>query len=132
MSNFQQKANIFNDYFANQCKILENGSILPEVCYKTNESINDINIPIGNIISIINNMNSNKAGGYDGISIAMLQLCAPEVAIPLQIIFQKCINTGKFPDSWKYANVQPIHKKENRQIKSNYRPYLYVEKYWKK
>ena len=27
-----------------------------------------------------------------------------------------------FPDSWKYANVQPIHKKGNRQIKSNYRP----------
>ena len=29
---------------------------------------------------------------------------------------------GEFPDSWKYANVQPIHKKENRQIISNYRP----------
>ena len=102
--------------------MFDNGSILREVCYKTNESINNINIHIGIIISIINNMNSNKAGGYDGISIAMLQLGAPEVAIPLQIIFQKCINTGKFPDSWKYANVQPIHKKENRQIKSNYRP----------
>ena len=45
-----------------------------------------------------------------------------EVAFPLQIIFQACINSGKFPDCWKYANVQPIHKKENRQIKSNYRP----------
>ena len=27
-----------------------------------------------------------------------------------------------FPDSWKYANVQPVHKKENRQFKTNYRP----------
>ena len=27
-----------------------------------------------------------------------------------------------FPDSWKYANIQPIFKKENRKIKSNYRP----------
>ena len=27
-----------------------------------------------------------------------------------------------FPYSWKYANVQPIHKKDNRQIKSNYSP----------
>ena len=27
-----------------------------------------------------------------------------------------------FPDSWKYANIQLIHKKSNRQIKSNYRP----------
>ena len=68
-------------------------------------------------------MSSNKAGGgYDEISVRMLQLCASEVALPLQIIFQKCINTGMFPDSWKYANIQPIHKKSNRQIKSNSRP----------
>ena len=38
------------------------------------------------------------------------------------MIFSDCINTGMFPDTLKYANVQPIHKKENRQIKSNYRP----------
>ena len=30
--------------------------------------------------------------------------------------------TGVFPDSWKYANVQPIHKKDNRQRVNNYRP----------
>ena len=26
------------------------------------------------------------------------------------------------PDSWKYANVQPVHNKKSRQLKSNYRP----------
>ena len=74
------------------------------------------------IINIINNFSANKAHGYDGISVAMLKLCAPEVATPLQIIFQHCINSGTFPDCWKYANVQPIHKKDNRQLKINYRP----------
>ena len=74
------------------------------------------------IINIINTLCSNKFHGYDGISVAMLKLCASEVAIPLQIIFQDCINSGMFPDCWKYANVQPIHKKSNRQIKSNYKP----------
>ena len=74
------------------------------------------------IVNIINNFNSNKAHGCDGISVAMLKLCASEVAIPLQIIFNDCINSGLFPDSWKYANVQPIYKKENRHTKSNYRP----------
>ena len=67
-------------------------------------------------------MSSKKAGGYDGISVTMLQLCATEVAKPLKIIFEKCLNTGMFPDSWKYANVQSIHKNGNPQIKSNYRP----------
>ena len=74
------------------------------------------------MVGIINKMSSNKAGGYDEISVRMLQLCASEVALPLQIFFQKCINTGMFPDSWKYANIQPIHKKSNCQIKSNYKP----------
>ena len=90
--------------------------------YKSAASIFYISITIVNVVSIINKMISKKAGGYDGISVAMLQLCALEIALPLQIIFQKCINMGMFPDYLKYANVQPIHKKDNRQIKSNYRP----------
>jgi len=122
ISNISQKANMFNDYFAEQCEILDNGSILPELKYNTNAFISDIEIPLNRIISIINKMDPNKGGGYDGISISMLQICASEVAVPLQMIFQKSITTGLFPDIWKYANVQPIHKKSNRQDKSNYRP----------
>jgi len=122
ISNFKAKANIFNDYFADQCKILNNDSTLPEIAYKTTASTDHVDIPINKIINIINKMNPKKGGGHDGISISMLQLCVSEVALPLQIIFQKCILTGKFPDHWKYANVQPVHKKSNRQIISNYRP----------
>ena len=51
----------------------------------------------------------------------MHKLRNAEVVIPLQIIIQDCINSGKFPDCWKYAKIQTIHK-NNRQIKSNYRP----------
>ena len=51
-----------------------------------------------------------------------LQLCASEVAIPLTLIFQKCIISGTFPNLWKDASFQPIHKKKDRQLKSNYRP----------
>ena len=52
----------------------------------------------------------------------MLKICAAEIAIPLQIIFLDCINSGIFPDCWKFANVQPIYKRSNRQMKNNYRP----------
>ena len=40
----------------------------------------------------------------------------------LSLCNQKCISSGTFPNFWKYANIQPIHKKGNRQIKNNYRP----------
>ena len=52
----------------------------------------------------------------------MLKLCASEIAVPLHIIFERCISSGEFPDSWKYANVQPVHKKDDRQKVNNYRP----------
>ena len=111
ISNFRQKANLCNDYFADQCKIFDNGSALPEVTYKTNESIYHINITANHIVDIISKISSNKAEGCDMLSVRMLQLCPLEVANPLQIIFQKCLDSGIFPDSWKYANVQPVHKK---------------------
>ena len=88
-----------------------------KICLKFKRFLNrhmlsHVSVTKEQIINIINNLSSNKAHGYDGISVSMLKLCAAEVASPLQIIFQDCINFGIFPDCWKYANVQPIHKKK--------------------
>ena len=105
-----------------QCKIHDNGSNLSNLVSKTNSSISHIAISREQIIDIINKFNPKKAHGYDQISVAMLQSCAFEVCTPLQLIFQKCIFYGVFPDYWKYANVQLIHKKGDRQLKTNYRP----------
>ena len=38
------------------------------------------------------------------------------------LIYERCIESGQYPQAWKRANVLPIHKKENRQLKKNYRP----------
>ena len=122
ITDFLQKATIFNDYFAKQCTIHDNGSTLPSLIYRTNSVLSNIVIKQDEIISIILKQGLHKAHGCDNVSMAMLKLCPKEIAIPLTLIFQKCIDTGKFPDSWKLANVQPIHKKNDRQLKSNYRP----------
>ena len=121
ISNCREKADIFNKYFANQCTINDNGSGLPNFISKTDASLSHISVSQQQIINIINNFNPNKSHGHDGVSVSMLKICAAEVALPLQLIFNVCISTGMFPDSWKYANIQPIFKKENREIKSNYR-----------
>ncbi len=122
VTNFQHKASIFNSYFAEQCTILDNGSTLPPLNYHTDSLLSDITINPDEIVEIILMHKLKKAHGCDNISMAMLKLCPKEIAVPLSMIFQHSINTGSFPDSWKLANVQPIYKKNNRQIKSNYRP----------
>ena len=122
ITNFNQIASVFNDYFANQCTIHDNGSTLPPLYFRTTSQLSSIQIDPDKIVEIILKQNVKKAHGCDNISMAMLKLCPQAISVPLSLIFQRCVDTGKFPDCWKLANVQPIHKKNDRQIKSNYRP----------
>ena len=94
------------------------GSTLPVYIPYKNKSISHFIITEKQIIDIILKLNTNKSQGYDHISVAMLQLCPLQVAIPMQIIFQKCISSGTFSNFWKYANIQPIHKKETVKSKT--------------
>ena len=52
----------------------------------------------------------------------MIKTCDSCIVDPLCMIFEKCLSTGLYPSSWKKANIIPIHKKESRQSKKNYRP----------
>ena len=122
VSCFKEKAGIFNKYFAQQCCPLVSGSNVPPFTPLTNKRISNIPFEIDKIVDVINKLNSKKAHGFDGISISMLKLFPNLVALPLSLIFKKCIECGVFPTKWKRANVQPVHKKNSRQTKSNYRP----------
>ena len=52
----------------------------------------------------------------------MIKVCGQHLCVPLKIIFDKILLTGIFPDQWKEANVTPVHKKNDKQLISNYRP----------
>ena len=122
ISNFKEKSSIFNKYFALQCRPFDIESSLPVFAPLTSNSLSNITFSHSQIIAIIQKLDSKKANGFDEISAAMLKICPAEVARPLSIIFNKCLELGSFPSNWKYANVQPVHKKNSRQDKTNYRP----------
>ena len=73
-------------------------------------------------MKITRSLNPNKAHGWDGISIRMIKLSDASLVTPLKIIFTNCLRHGIFPDIWKCANVVPVHKKNEKNLKSNYRP----------
>ena len=75
-----------------------------------------------NILKIIRSLNPNKAHGWDEISVRMIKLCDSAFVVPLKIIFMSCLRDGTFPDIWKHANVVPVHKKNEKNVKTNYRP----------
>ena len=84
--------------------------------------INDFNISEEKILNIIRSLNPNKAHGWDGFSIRMIKIRDASLLTPLKIIFTNCLRQGVFPDIWKCANVVPVHKKNEKNVKSNYRP----------
>ena len=64
----------------------------------------------------------HKACGPDGLSGRILSECAHEISVPLTIICQLSLSSGRFPRIWRRSHVIPVHKKGSRQDATNYRP----------
>ena len=71
---------------------------------------------------ILTILNPNKAYGPDGISPKLLKEAAPFITPVLTKIFNLSLSQGIFPDTWKRADVVPIHKNAEEFFTSNYRP----------
>ena len=122
ITDFQDKANLFNEYFALQCTVLDTGSVLPPFAELTNILLDSIHFTDNDIMDIIDSLNSEKAHGWDDLSVRIIKICGNTLCKPLHIIFKNCISKGIFPDQWKRANVIPIFKKDKKHFVKNYRP----------
>ena len=110
MSYVKEKANLFNDFFATQCKPLSYNSVLPStISFKTQSRLSAINFEKEDILKIIRNLNVIKAHGHDNISIRMLKICDSVLLEPLSLICKNCINSGVFPDLWKRSHIIPTY-----------------------
>ena len=65
VTNFLEKADLFNSFFSKHCSLINNASTLPtHIQYLSN-----------NIAKVIQNLDSDKAYCHDNITIRMLQIC---------------------------------------------------------
>ena len=105
-----KKAELFNSFFAKQCTVINNSNIMPsELLLKTDKFLSNITFSSNDILKIIQNLDSEKAHGFDRISIRMLKICESSICKPLEIILKSCLESGIFPLEWKKANVVPVH-----------------------
>ena len=99
---FHKKAEHFNSFFADQRSLISNNSELPsKLEYLTQSHLSSITFSRDDIAKMIQNLDPNKVHCHDQISIAMLKLCSTPVCKPLEIIFNRCLETGTFPNDWK-------------------------------
>ena len=70
----------------------------------------------------IKELNSRKASGADGIPANILKETFDILKSPLTQLFNVTVENQHFPNDLKYANVAPLHKKEENIDKKNYKP----------
>ena len=98
-SNNLTKANLFNVYFQKQ---FSNSSVYDINVNFSNDELFYIDFSCTRIKQLLDDINTNKAAGPDGIHGCILKYCSISLCRPLSII--------------------PIHKKGDKSIVENYRP----------
>lgn len=72
--------------------------------------------------SLILQLRSDCAVGWDGISSLILKNSRHVLVPPITYLFNRCLQEGVFPEAFKKAVVHPIYKGGNRDCVNNYRP----------
>ena len=63
------------------------------------------------VLFIVKTLKNSKSSGFDQITNMVLRLCLPVLAEPLVDIFNDCIKSHTFPQSFNIAKVLALHKK---------------------
>ena len=118
------KANALNRQFCSVFTSENDHDRTPTSSAASDTTINmqEITVTIEGVYKLLSNLNPKKAAGPDDIPARLLQLTAKEIAPALTKLFNMSLNTGEIPIIWKHARVQPIFKKGDRHVASNYRP----------
>ena len=96
VTDFKEKANLFNEFFCKQCLPVANDSALPTLLETPNETLSSLEIIASDIRKIIKALKVNKTHGHDEISIWMLKLCESAITEPLYLIFKNCLSSKQF------------------------------------
>ena len=122
-ADFKKKSEIFNTFFAEQCSIIPNKSVLPsQLTLLTENSLANCHFSKKVILQIIKTPDSTKTHVHDMINIRMLKICGKSICKPLELILKTCQRNCRFPLEWKKANVVAIFRKGDKQTIKNYRP----------
>ena len=91
VTDFLVKANLFNDYFSQQCTTVDNdSSIPPNITFAMKQKLPTFEICTDNIVKIIKSLDPNKAHENNEISIRMIKSCASSVAKPSSVLVRNC------------------------------------------
>ena len=74
------------------------------------------------IAKLIEGLTAKTSSGHNNISNSLLKKIKEGIVTPLNIIINSSLQEEYFPSRKKMANVVPLFKSKNKNIKTNYRP----------
>lgn len=117
----KEKADLFNNYFASQSCIPNSETAeVPFLVPYSPHFMASISADEELVYNLLSTVVVAKACGCDGIRNKMIKLCSAGLCKVFTRLINLSISLGQFPSAWKFANVLPLFKKDNRQLKSNY------------
>ena len=79
-------------------------------------------ITVGKVCKLLKGLSSSRSTAVDELDNYSVKIAAPLIAQPLHHVITLSIMSNKFPSSWKYAKILPLHKKLCPLQMKNYRP----------
>ena len=110
------KAELMNDFFQSVFTVESDRQNAPTLHQRTNEIISSLKFCPENIQKHLENLKVTKSPGPDQMHPKFLHETAKEISVPLAKIFNTSLANMKLPESWKKANVTPLHKKGPKKL----------------
>lgn len=119
-------ANMFNEFFSSIFETrdsdLDTINLNTFIADPEAPHIPSIEITKYQVEKCLINLDIGKGPGPDKIGPIFLKNTAKQLSEPLWIIFNRSIEEGTFPETWKLAFITPLHKSGPRNNVSYYRP----------
>ena len=122
ISDTNEKANLINNFFAEQSVLDDHLATLPDSVDSGGPSLDSIVFTPTEVKDILNTLKLGKASGPDNVNNRILKEAAVPLSDPLCDLFYYSMSKRVCPNIWKEANVSPLYKKDDPSIVSNYRP----------
>ena len=118
----KEKASLLNRTFISKSRA-SSRPCFPTLKSKTNSVLADVFFSEDQVQMTLQNLDSSKAAGPDGIQPHVLKKCNESLSTPLTILFNRSFTEGTIPEEWKLAAVVPVYKnKGQRTDPKQYRP----------
>ena len=79
-------------------------------------------VSLSKVNKLLKNLKNTRSTAVDELDNYCVKISADIITRPLHHIISLSILQQKFPESWKYSKLIPLHKKGSKLERKNYRP----------